>query len=91
MIYLTETPTYFRTPTKDMRTILRDKGWKPLRTCLNYGIFKGPKKNSIMEFKADKPLQLVGQAAEFKFESKFRPLQVIWQSLPKAFPDKRKF
>ena len=44
-----------------------------------------------MEFKADKPLQLVGQAAEFKFESKFRPLQVIWQSLPKAFPDKRKF
>ena len=27
---------------------------------------------------AIKPLQLVGQAAEFKFESKFEPLQVIW-------------
>ena len=31
-----------------------------------------------------KPLQLVGQAAEFKFESKFEQLHVIWQSLPKA-------
>ena len=30
---------------------------------------------------ATKPLQLVGQAAEFKFESKFEPLPVIWQSL----------
>ena len=30
---------------------------------------------------AIKPLQLVGQAAEFKFEFKFEPLQVIWQSL----------
>ena len=28
-----------------------------------------------------KPFQLVGQAAEFKFESKFEPLQVICQSL----------
>ena len=25
-------------------------------------------------------MQLVGQAAEFKFESKFEPLPVIWQS-----------
>ena len=33
-----------------------------------------------------KPLQPVGQAAEFKFESKLKPLQVIWQSLPKAIP-----
>ena len=31
-----------------------------------------------------KPLQLVCQAAEFKFESKFEPLLVIWQSLPKV-------
>ena len=31
------------------------------------------------------PLQLVGQAAQFKFESKFEPLQVIWQSLPRLF------
>ena len=30
---------------------------------------------------ATKPLQLVSHAAEFKFESKFEPLQVIWQSL----------
>ena len=34
-----------------------------------------------------KPLQFVGQVAEFKFEPKFKPLQVIWQSLPKTFPD----
>ena len=34
---------------------------------------------------ATKPLQLVGQAAEFKFESKFEPLQVIWQSLQRLF------
>ena len=33
-----------------------------------------------------KPLQPVGQAAEFKFESKFEPLPVIWQSLLKANP-----
>ena len=30
---------------------------------------------------AIKPLQLVGQAAQFKFESKFEPLKVICQSL----------
>ena len=30
---------------------------------------------------AIKPLQLGRQAAQFKFESKFEPLQVIWQSL----------
>ena len=51
--------------------------------------------NSLFrDFKADKvylgiseqikPLQLVCQAAEFKFESKFEPLLVIWQSLPKV-------
>ena len=33
-------------------------------------------------------MQPVGQAAQFKFESKFEPLQVIWQSLPKAIPEK---
>ena len=31
------------------------------------------------------PLQLVGQAAEFKFESKFELLRVIWQSLRRLF------
>ena len=34
---------------------------------------------------AVKPLQLVGQAAQFKFESKFEPLPVIWQSLRRLF------
>ena len=32
-----------------------------------------------------KTLQLVGQAAEFKFESKFEPLPVIWESLRRLF------
>ena len=32
-----------------------------------------------------KTLQLVGQAAEFKFESKFEPLPVFWQSLHRLF------
>ena len=34
-----------------------------------------------------KPLQPVGQAAEFKFEFEFEHLQFIWQSLPKAIPE----
>ena len=34
---------------------------------------------------AVRPLQLVGQVAKFKFESKFEPLQVIWQSLWRLF------
>ena len=34
---------------------------------------------------AIKPLQLGRQAAQFKFESKFEPLQVIWQSLRRLF------
>ena len=34
-----------------------------------------------------KPLQPIGQAAKFKFESKFEPLQVIWQSLLEAIPE----
>ena len=39
------------------------------------------------DLRAEKPNQLVGQAAEFKFESK-----VIWQSLPQAIPkDNRSF
>ena len=35
---------------------------------------------------ADKLLQPIGQAAEFKIESMLEPLHVIWHSLPKAFP-----
>ena len=39
-----------------------------------------------------KPLQLFGQVSGIKFESKFKLLSVIWQSLPKAIPeDKRRF
>ena len=34
---------------------------------------------------AKKPLQLVGQVSEFKFESKFEPLPVIWRSLRRLF------
>ena len=51
--------------------------------------------NSLKKFKlhtvyavileAIKPLQLVGQVAEFKFGSKFEPLLVIWQSLQRLF------
>ena len=37
------------------------------------------------DFGGYKTLQLVGQAAEFKFESKFEPLDVIWQSLRRLF------
>ena len=38
------------------------------------------------------PLQLVGQEVEIKFEFKFKPLQAIWQSLPRAIPeDNRRF
>ena len=32
----------------------------------------------------NQPLQQVGQAAEFKFGSKFEPLLIVWQSLQKA-------
>ena len=32
-----------------------------------------------------KPLQPIDQEAEFKFESKFKPLLVIWQSLRRLF------
>ena len=34
---------------------------------------------------AIKPLQLIGQAAEFRFECKFEPLAVIWQSFLRLF------
>ena len=34
---------------------------------------------------AIKSLQLVGQVAEFKFEFKFEPVPVIWQSLRRLF------
>ena len=52
--------------------------------------------SSISAFSTDlktlEQIKPIGQAAEFKFESKLEPLQVIWQSLPKAIPeDNRRF
>ena len=41
-------------------------------------------------FEQIEPLQPVCQAAEFKFEFKFEPLQVIRQYLPKAIPEGNK-
>ena len=38
-----------------------------------------------MILEAIKPLQLVGQVADFKFESKFEPLPVILQYLRRLF------
>ena len=38
-----------------------------------------------MILEALKPLQLVGQVAEFKFESKFEPLPVICKYLQRLF------
>ena len=76
---------------------LGHEGWKQLIPCLNFGIFNRPEKNSnstqfIQGFQSIKAMQLVGQKAEFKFESKFEPLPVIWQSLLKAIPeDNRRF
>ena len=71
---------------------LGDEGWKRLTACLDFGIFNGPKENSnsgplFWVFQADKPLQLIDQAAEFTFEYQFEPLQVIWQSLLKAIQE----
>ena len=68
--------------------------WESHFAWLKFGFSNGFKKNSnstqfMLWFwrqrEAIKPLQLVGQAAEFKFESKFEPLPVIWQSLPRLF------
>ena len=72
---------------------LVDEGWYRLTAVLNFGDLK--KNSNSKQFielyfgvsEQIKPLQPIGQAAEFKFESKFEPLQVIWQSLPKAIPE----
>ena len=61
------------------------------------GVFNRPNKNSnstqiILWFwthlEQIKSLQPIGQEAEFKFESKFKPLPVIWQSLLNAIPER---
>ena len=72
---------------------LGDKSWKQLTACLNFAIFfsmdrkriQTPRRNvAVYSGISDqtKPLQLIGRATEFKFEFKFEPLLVIWQSIP---------
>ena len=70
------------------------EGLYQLTAVLNFGILK--KNSNSTQFielysgvlEQIKPLQPICQTAEFKLESKFKPLhwgmQVIWQSLPKA-------
>ena len=64
----------------------RDFAW------LQFGICYWLKKNSnffcsckIINFHLNSARHCVDKAAEFKFESKFEPLQVIWQSLRRLF------
>ena len=60
-------------------------------TWLKFGISNRIKKELKLHTvcavisKAINPLQLVFQVAQFKFESKFGPVQVIWQSLWRLF------
>ena len=76
---------------------LGDEGWNRLAAVLNFGVFNGPTRiqtpqRLFWDFEMDKPLQPDFQAEEFKSESKFEPLQAMWQSLPKATPeDNRRF
>ena len=68
----------------------KQSGGYQLTAVLNFGVFNGPKKNFKLHTVYSgvseqikviiKPLQRIGQAAEFKFESKFEPLLAIWQS-----------
>ena len=55
-----------------------------LASVTDFKEFKLQKVYAVIS-EAIKPLQLVGQVAEFKFESKFEPLPVIWQSLLRLF------
>ena len=65
------------------------EGWYRLTAVLNFWLSKTISNSTqFIEIYSGvseqiKPLQLVGQAAEFKFESSFKPLPVTWQSLPK--------
>ena len=66
--------------------ILVDEGWYGLTAVLNVCILKRIQTPHCW-FWVLRPLQAVGQAAEYKFKSKFEPVPVIWQSLPKAIPE----
>ena len=57
---------------------------------LNFRIFNGTLHSFFRDFwisEQIKPLQLLGQAAEFKLESKTEPLLFIWHWFPKAMPE----
>ena len=74
---------------------LVDEGWYRLTTVLNFGIFNRPVKRIqtphrlFRHIRADKTLTTSWSGAEFKFESKFKPLPIIWQLLPKAIPEEQ--
>ena len=71
------------------------EGWYRLTSVLKFGVLKSTQFIQLYFGISEqiKPLQRIGQVAEFKFESKFEPLivrwpvQVIWQSFPKAIPE----
>ena len=71
--------------------------WYGLAAVLNFGVCDRPKKNSnstqiIMGFRADKTSTIRWSGGRVQVESKFKPLLVIWQSLPKVIrEDNRRF
>ena len=59
-----------------------DEGWELLSSCLNFSMFNRPKTSSnftqfiqVQDFRAVKPLQIIGQVAELNFEPKFSSCQ----------------
>ena len=69
-----------------------DEGWYRLFTVFKFGVLKRIQTPDswFWDIGADESIQTVGQVAELKFESKFEPLPVIWQSLPKAVPEENR-
>ena len=66
---------------------LGDAGWK-CSLLVSISASSTELQKEFRDFGAHKSLQLVGQVAKFKFNSKFQPLPVIWQLLPQAIPEK---
>ena len=80
--------------------ILKTQGWDPISIEIVTGLgslsISAPLTDR-KEFKLHtvhsgtwvqtRPLQLVGWEEEFKFESKLKPLLVIWPAIPKAVPE----
>ena len=69
-----------------------DEGWYRLFTVFKFGVLKRIQtpESWFWDIGADESLQTVAQVAELNFESKFEPLPVIWQSLPKAVPEENR-